>query len=68
MHGNPPKNTLIFFLDYVDNLRLWSDSRYRRVVNVRKVVCFWVVREGKVGMTSLAERFGILSIATSKFV
>ena len=47
---------------------VWSQGKYRKIVNARSLLCFWAVRELGVGMSSLARRLKITPAAVSKSV
>jgi putative transposase len=38
---------------------VWAAGKYRRIVEVRSVVCYWAVRELGVPMSSLAKKLGL---------
>jgi putative transposase len=47
---------------------VWARGRYRKVVEVRSLFCYWAVRELGTTMSSLAVQLGISVPAVSKSV
>ncbi len=47
---------------------VWSKGKYRKVVAARSLLCYWVVRELDMSMTSLTKRLGISATAVSQSV
>jgi len=47
---------------------VWAKGRYRRIVEARRLLCYWAVRELGVMMSTLAVRLGISIPAVSKSV
>lgn len=52
----------------LDPNEVWSEGKYRQIVQARSLLCFWAVRELGVSLTSLSRRLNISPAAVSKSV